>query len=222
MTAQAHDSFRYLGEDFSIVGISGKGLFQPQDHGLKPVATSTACWRGFQCTYVLVDDRLRLSTVYVGLDPDATALAKLGKGPELGGALPRHSRQMSALGSWFYKDPAVELRYCGGLLLGADFISELYVHMGFHPAWKYRRVHELLFESGRLTKAVDRSEFMSQVRDRMSAKRPASRESGGQEGHRALDRVDLLPGLPLVSLRRRTLRRHRIRVKVFLSAGTGG
>jgi hypothetical protein len=170
MTAQVHDSFTYQGEEYSVVGISGRGLFQPQEHGLTPVATSSACWRGFQCTYALVDDRLGLSKLYVGLDQKAEQLAKLGKGPVLGSALPQRSRERSAMGEWFFQDPTIEIRYSGGLLLGADFIQELYVHLGFHPAWKYRRVHELLFEAGMLTKAVDRSEFMSQVRERMGPK----------------------------------------------------
>ncbi|HLY73045.1 MAG TPA: hypothetical protein VKU80_02915 [Planctomycetota bacterium] len=134
------------------------------------MATSSACWRGFQCTYALVEDRLRLSTLCVGLEQKAEHRAKVGKGPELGGARPQRATDRSAMGEWFYKDPAIEIPYSGGFLLGAEFIRELYVHMGFHPAWKYRRVHELLFESGRLTKAVDRSEFMSQVRERMAEK----------------------------------------------------
>lgn len=40
----------------------------------------------------------------------------------------------------------------GGLLLGEGFIQELYVHMGFHPAWKYLHVIELIFEGGQLHK----------------------------------------------------------------------
>jgi hypothetical protein len=47
MTPQVLDSFTSLGEEYSIVGISGKGLFHPQEHGLTPIATSSACWSGF-------------------------------------------------------------------------------------------------------------------------------------------------------------------------------
>ena len=45
--------------------------------------------------------------------------------------------------------------------LADGFIQNLYVHMGFHPAWKYREVHELLFEDGRLLHAQDRSAAMA-------------------------------------------------------------
>jgi hypothetical protein len=170
MTAQVHDSFLYREEEYSVVGINGKGLFEPERHGLAPVATSSACWRGYCCTYTLVDDQLRLSTVFVGLDEKAAQLAKLGQGPQVGGVLPSRAPEFSATGEWFYKDPGIEIPYSGGFLLGADFLREFYVHMGFHPAWKYRRVHELLFESGRLTKAVDRTDLMEQVRERMATK----------------------------------------------------
>jgi hypothetical protein len=119
-----------------------------------------------------------LSKLFVGLDQKVEQLAKLGNGPTLGGALPQRSTERSAMGEWFHKDPAVEIRYSGGLLLGSGFSQELYVHVGFHPAWKYHRVHELLFESGRLTKAVDRSEFLNQVRERMGA-RPLRPENPG-------------------------------------------
>ena len=40
--------------------------------------------------------------------------------------------------------------------------------MGFHPAYKFRSVHELLFEQGTLTRSFDRSERMAQIRARFS------------------------------------------------------
>jgi hypothetical protein len=52
----------------------------------------------------------------------------------------------------------------GGLLLGAGFIEELYVHMGYHPAWKSKTVLELTFDDGRLDAVHDRSEPMAQRR----------------------------------------------------------
>jgi len=61
--------------------------------------------------------------------------------------------------------------FSGGLLLGHDFIQELYVHMGFHPAWKFRQVHEVLFENGQVVKAADRSAEMAEFRA-MVANRP--------------------------------------------------
>jgi hypothetical protein len=63
--------------------------------------------------------------------------------------------------------------YTGSLLLGHDFIRELYVHMGFHPAWKYREIHELVFDKGRLVNAADRSTEMAMLRDSLSGTKDA-------------------------------------------------
>lgn len=60
-------------------------------------------------------------------------------------------------------------------MLGRDFIKELYVHMGFHPAWKYREVHELVFEDGVLQSHKDCSQDMNRVRLDLAGKdRPTS------------------------------------------------
>jgi hypothetical protein len=43
--------------------------------------------------------------------------------------------------------------------------------MGVHPAWKFRQVHELLFERGQVIKEADRSAEMAEFRQ-MLADRP--------------------------------------------------
>ena len=50
------------------------------------------------------------------------------------------------------------------MLLGDGFALGQYVHMGFHPAWKYREVHELIFEAGRLVAAEHRSAELAEFR----------------------------------------------------------
>jgi hypothetical protein len=69
-----------------------------------------------------------------------------------------------------YRDLAHVVEYTGGLLLGDGFIRELYVHMGFHPPHKYRVVHELLFERGRVTERHDRSAAMAAIRERLAGR----------------------------------------------------
>jgi hypothetical protein len=56
------------------------------------------------------------------------------------------------------------LDYTGSLLIADGFIQALYVHGGFHPAWKFERVLELVFDAGRFVEVVDRSERMAEVR----------------------------------------------------------
>jgi hypothetical protein len=51
------------------------------------------------------------------------------------------------------------------LLIADDFIQSLYVHMGFHPAWKYRTVLELAFEGGQEVAVHDMSAQMEALRN---------------------------------------------------------
>jgi hypothetical protein len=64
-----------------------------------------------------------------------------------------------------YHDIGLPLQFNGGVLLGDDFIRELYEHMGFHPAWKFRKVIELIFADGILTAVHDRSADMERIRE---------------------------------------------------------
>ena len=66
MTAQIPDIVTYRGQQYSVAGIQGAGLFKPEDHGLVAQAFSTACWRGFHCEYSVEDAALFLEQVSIG------------------------------------------------------------------------------------------------------------------------------------------------------------
>lgn len=182
MTAQIHDSILFEGMNYALAGISGEGLFEPERHGLKPIPIDTACERRFHCRYVIADRLLRLDQLHIGLGEVEARNAARGEGPLLNGKAPRRhvvegkaynpktggiepTTWMSS--DWHYEDVGIEVPFTGGLLLAEGFIKELYVHMGFHPAWKYRKVQELLLERGALRRAMDRSATMDKVRERM-------------------------------------------------------
>jgi hypothetical protein len=158
MTAQVPDFFVYADVKYSIAGANGQGLFDPTDHGIQPVPCSTAMWRGFGCTYALRDERLVLQDL---------GLFAEGDPPLIFGVQPEPS-STPYQGQLRYADIGWEAPFSGGILLGCDFIQKLYVHMGFHPAWKFRKVHELIFEKGQLTQAHDRSKAMHEFRERMA------------------------------------------------------
>lgn len=162
MTAQDPDVVLFEDREHDLVGIDGDGPFHPADHDMRPQATSTACWRGFVCHYEVVDERLLLGSLDVNLDPlEGTAERR----PPLNGVPPVHDA-----GGMFdtrYEKVSLALPFTGGLLIARDFQEELYVHMGFHPAWKYAEVHELRFEDGRLTSSEDVSAKMRHVREEM-------------------------------------------------------
>jgi hypothetical protein len=176
MTAQINDVFRYRNQRYALAGISEGELFVPSLLDLKPVGTCTACWRGYQAVFGLSGSRLVLDTLHVNLmkpgEDDAGE-----EGPVINGVKPGGPQGKD----WFnnhYEKLDYHLEYTGGLLLADGFIRELYVHMGFHPAWKYERVVELVFEAGTLKHEYDRSEQMAEIR-RMYRDSPARDASGG-------------------------------------------
>jgi hypothetical protein len=160
MTTQFGDTVRYRGRAFALAGVSGEGLFAPVAAGAPPAATSTANWRGYRCTYAVAGDRLRLEAVRLGLPGPELALVRRGQGRSLFGVPPRLDEGLEA---WLMGAPVVyaglgaPVLYTGGVLLGDDVILRLCGGGGVPAAWKYRAVHELVFEEGALREAHDLS-----------------------------------------------------------------
>lgn len=88
-------------------------------------------------------------------------------GPAIHGVypVPPVSRHDSGAFSNHYFDVGLPMPFSGGLLICDSFILELYTHMGFHPAWKYEEVRELIFVDGVLTQIRDRSDEMKKMRE---------------------------------------------------------
>lgn len=171
MTAQFSDTVTYRDEDFTLAGINGEGLFDPERQGMKPIGRCSACWRGFVCGYLVAEDRLTLEELQICLDGPAPDL--FGRQPDAGPP-GRRLRLFDA----YYRNVGHAVPFTGGLLIARDFIRDLYVHMGFHPAWKYRIVHELIFDDGNLLREADRSAEIAELREEI-ANRPM------EPGHRA-------------------------------------
>jgi hypothetical protein len=128
-----------------------------------------------------------LTTANIGFSEEDRAAAKRGEGPKLFGQVPRQytvrgvspnpgTGEVAGDGEpWEFTDFRYEelravIPFSGGLLLGDDFVRGLYVHMGFHPAWKFRTVHELLFERGKLVRETDRSAVMAEFRETLAGR----------------------------------------------------
>ena len=92
MTAQIHDSVNYRNELFMIAAVSGTGLFDPADEGLKPIPFSTACWRGYHCTYEVVEGELQMTRLNIGLEDDAGKRAQAGELELYGRPLARYEQ----------------------------------------------------------------------------------------------------------------------------------
>ncbi len=201
MTAQISDTIIYPalatdGEETSerswaIAGTAGGSLFDPASHRLKVQSAHTSCWRGYHCGYLVIEGELRLARVTCGLRRDDIRRIGIGAGPKLFGTSlrprfhltqafdPKTGRlgpkEMTPAGDYQVEGLSAPVDFTGGLLLGCDFIQELYVHLGFQPAYRYRRVTELTFERGRLQNAEDHSDAMARYRNKLSqwAERPA-------------------------------------------------
>jgi len=169
MTAQIDDLFRYKRNDYSVSGISDEPLFEPVLLDLNPKGSCTACWRGFQACFALSGSRLILDRLGVNLYKSGDGYIR-DPGPTINGIKPTCK---SGEYDWFnnhYKKLNYHLEYTGGLLITDGFIQELYVHMGFHPAWKYKKVVELIFEGGILQSETDRSVKMAELRDEIKSR----------------------------------------------------
>jgi hypothetical protein len=172
MTAQIADRIHYDGVMYAIAGVCGGPLFEPQQIGIIPIPTSTACWRGYHCDYTVEDQRLSLSRLVIGIKTGDVKLGRVlifGREPKLVPHLLRRHRDGIGIAPADHEiaDIREPVKFTGGLLLGNDFLTKLYVHMGFHPAYKYRHVVELVFDEGRMTHAFDRSEQAALIRDQI-------------------------------------------------------
>jgi hypothetical protein len=162
MTAQWPDLVDFDQTVFDLAGVCGGPLFEPADVGLLPLMINTACWRGHVCTYAVRGDRLILADLMVG-EQCLLNGEKVTARTELRGVTPQRSERWGD-GTLTFRGLDIPVMFSGGLLLGSGFIQAHYVHMGFHPAWKYRRVTEILLREGHLTEAQDRSAEIARIR----------------------------------------------------------
>ncbi len=152
MTGQIHDKVCYTTTEYNLVGQNGAGLFEPSVYQLFPQMLHTACWRGYICSYAVE----QLDLLLTGL----TIRTLDGQYPPLSGISPIEA----GYGAMRYLGLHLPLAFHGNLLLGAEFIHEKYVHMGFQAPQAYRQVVELTFLAGKLVSAQDRSAEFAKLR----------------------------------------------------------
>jgi hypothetical protein len=162
MTAQINDTFHYREREYAVAGISEGELFDPALLELNPRGVCTACYRGYMAEFAVSNTRLVLRTLQVNLLNPSELTAEVG--PTFCGVKPTTSLDEFEMFNNSYEGLNYHLEYTGGLLLGDGFIEDLYVHMGFHPAWKYEAVVELVFDAGILMAEYDRSDQMAEFR----------------------------------------------------------
>jgi len=147
------DEFRYEGELYGLVGLDGEGLYTPESFGMQPFSTCTACWRGFIMYYDCVDHKLILDAMEVNVHE----------------AGPINDVEPSVSKNYFkfrYDPLQLKTHFTGTIMLGKDFISEMYVHMGFQRPMAFKTVIELHIDDGTITEVRDLSELMAERREK--------------------------------------------------------
>ncbi len=166
MTIQISDKFLYKGEEFAICGISGGGLFSPKEHDLDPYSSMTACWRGYQAFYNIIDDHLVIDTLFINLEEEKKINDKkpkvLGK--------PDFNKPPGIESNWnffkfYYSELFLKLPFTGTVLIGKNFVEAMGALMGFQNPMAYETVLELKIENGKLVEEIDKSEIMARRRE---------------------------------------------------------
>lgn len=181
MTAQIDDKFHWEDHSYSVAGISEGDLFDISLLDLSPAGSCTACHRGYQAEFGVVDSKLALRNLHCSLFQEGEGFVREAV-PSINGVTPAAEREEH---DWFnnhYDGIDYYLEYSGGILAADGFIKDLYVHMGFHPAWKYETVLEFIFENGILQSVTDRSEKMAEIRALVFEKRDEG-DSGQMPNH---------------------------------------
>ena len=155
MTAQIPDVFRFNGEEYSLVGMNGEGLFEPEDFEMIPMMASTACYRGYVMTYDCVDRVMILDEMLIRTDQVV---------PINGVAPMQFDTGKFRIFSHRYEKLRLKTRFTGSLLLGKDFIDSLYVHMGFQKATAFRTVIEVQIQDGDIISICDLSDKIEELR----------------------------------------------------------
>ena len=163
MTAQTHDKVNLQGTEFSLVGVNGTQLFEPENFGFKPTGKVTNCARGFVCYYILADNTLALNKLQVSYGHLGRTKFTHKRCLEINGVAPIYNKDAGF--NNLYENLNLRMEFTGRILIADDFINKLYVHMGFHPAWKYRVVYELTIVNGIMTNIEDVSKKMEEIRE---------------------------------------------------------
>ena len=147
------DTLKYLEEEFKITGVKGEGLFHPEDVGLTPHSSSTACWNGYLAFYEITNDELLLTELLINTK----------KLKDINGI--KAEKSVTSSFSHQFTNLNFKIPFTGKLLIGNDFIQSMYVHMGFQRPITYAKVVELKLMDGNLLESEDISLRMKEIRE---------------------------------------------------------
>ena len=71
MTAQFPDTAESDGKHYTLIGVSGAGLFEPKARGMAPIPMTTGCARGHRCDFRVTKNEIVLAQLAVHLEEGA-------------------------------------------------------------------------------------------------------------------------------------------------------
>ena len=165
MTDQVSDYCELRGKAYEITAWKGTGYFDPRTHGLDPSLrrVSTACWRGYQCNFVITNAGLELQKLTIALDLQERMRVRRRQ-------IPGFERGELTNGL-FEPGPisglALPVPFTGSMVFANGLISD-YVDQRkiLLRAFYHLDVLELMFEAGQVGKVHDRSAAMAALRER--------------------------------------------------------
>ncbi len=166
MTGQIANQFKYEGEIYELVAYHGESLYSAEDFGITTQTASTACWRGYQAFYDCVNGELILDALHVRTEDKIV----------INGVAPEENKEL-AEDSWaffntIYENLSLKTKFTGSILLGKDFIREMYVHMGFQSPESFKTVIDIEVSDGDIIKITDMSARMEERR-RLGQEKPS-------------------------------------------------
>lgn len=165
MTAQINDKLNFNKSDLDIVAIENpESFFDFSKLGLNPIATCSACWRGYIAIFAIdKNNNLILKNLYTNNDDKEPPIINGVEAFEIND----WQENMYALaGNLAYENINLPIPYTGSFLIGDNFIDELYVHMGFHHPYKYEYIEEFIFENGICIETRDLSKKAKERREK--------------------------------------------------------
>ncbi|GEM_PF-5450205 len=163
MTRHLSDEILLDGENFLITQVCAEGMFDPNAHGISTQSSSSACWRGYQATYEILNGRVYLIQVHVSVEYLERIRWKQGKGRALFGVEAIEGPDAFDLSYTELRHPVA---VTGGLLLGAGRSRSSNTQVSDHPAWRFQTLIELRVDAGKLLSVTDHTSRMDLYRNK--------------------------------------------------------
>ena len=170
MTAQIQDTISIEHQLYWLARSSNRDeLFNPTDYGINPSPVSTACNRGFDCSYIISDRRLFVMDV--NITPNMSDRLKF-RHQRIDAILCDKSPHISEPNSyiWQYRELFHPIIYTGGLLVCNEMNHELNIMPGFSSIYLCGKVYEAIFDLGNLIQIIDHSTKIAEIRNSLLEK----------------------------------------------------